>query len=105
MIGFFQRKILNNPNDLDSVTMHYVQTNFEVIKGFYRLSVDDTNVLSANNYYSDNYEYNEVGDNSIKYSLTKYIGIQLPNDKFYSFLNKVTLHDNNEKIVDIFLFF
>ena len=37
-------------------------------------------------YRSEIYEYNEVGDNSILYSLTKYFGIQLPNDKIYSFL-------------------
>ena len=54
--------------------------------------------LYSFNYRSDNYEFNEVGDNSILYSLTKYIGIQLSNDKFFSFLNRVSLHDTNEII-------
>ena len=48
-------------------------------------------------YHSDNYEYNEVGDNSILYSLTKYIGIQLTNDKFYSFLHNIRISDNNKR--------
>lgn len=40
-----------NPEDLDSVTMHYVQTNFEVIKGLYRLSFDEIMELAAIQFY------------------------------------------------------
>ena len=40
-----------NPEDIDSVTMHYVQTNFEVIKGLYRLSPDEINQLAAIQFY------------------------------------------------------
>ena len=36
-----------NPEDLDTVTMHYVQTNFEVIKGLYRLSAEEITELAA----------------------------------------------------------
>lgn len=40
-----------NPEDLDTVTMHYVQTNFEVIKGFYRLNPEEIVELAAIQFY------------------------------------------------------
>lgn len=52
--------------------------------------------LFSYKYHSDYYEYNEVGDNSILYSLTQYLGIELPINKFYSFLNQVKSIDNKE---------
>ena len=53
--------------------------------------------LFSYKYRSDYYEYNEVGDNSILYSLTQYIGIELSTNKFYSFLNQVKSLDNKEE--------
>jgi hypothetical protein len=40
-----------NPQDIDSVTMHYVQTNFEVIKGLYKLTEEDIVQLAAIQFY------------------------------------------------------
>ena len=53
--------------------------------------------LFSYKYRSDYYEYNEVGDNSILYSLTQYIGIELPSNKFYSFLDQVKSIDIKEE--------
>jgi len=53
--------------------------------------------LFSYKYRSDFYEFNEVGDNSILYSLTQYIGIELPLNKFYSFLDQVKSIDNKEE--------
>ena len=57
--------------------------------------------LYSYKYRSEYYEYNEVGDNSILYSLTKYIGIQLNKDKFYSFLKQIQISDDIKKNNDI----
>ena len=51
-----------NPEDLDSVTMHYVQTNFEVIKGFYNLSSEDIIKLAAIQFYVN---YGSISENDI----------------------------------------
>ena len=51
-----------NPEDIDSVTMHYVQTNFEVIKGLYRLSVEEINQLAAIQFFID---YGKINHNDI----------------------------------------
>ena len=54
--------------------------------------------LFSYKYHSDYYEYNEIGDNSILYSLIQYIGIQLPVNKFYTFLNNIQSINNEKKI-------
>jgi hypothetical protein len=40
-----------NPQDIDSVTMQDVQTNFEVIKGVYRLTAEEIVQLAAIQFY------------------------------------------------------
>ena len=83
-----------NPEDLDSVTMHYVQTNFEVIKGFYRLSSEDIIKLAALQLYVN---YGNVSENDIfthiSTELKKYIPCKYVNE------NEVT----GEKIKSAYL--
>ena len=69
-----------NPEDLDSVTMHYVQTNFEVIKGFYRLSVDDTNILAAIQFFIN---YGNISDDDIKRHVNTEIRKYIPCNKLF----------------------
>ena len=75
-----------NPEDLDSVTMHYVQTNFEVIKGFYNLSSDDIIKLAAIQFYVN---YGNISENDIlthiSTELKKYIPCKNVNE------NEVTI--------------
>ena len=51
-----------NPQDIDSVTMHYVQTNFEVIKGLYRLTSEEIVQLAAIQFYIN---YGSISDDDI----------------------------------------
>jgi hypothetical protein len=71
-----------NPQDLDSVTMHYVQTNFEVIKGFYNLSSEEIIQLAAIQFYVN---YGKIGENDIfahiSTELKKYIPCQNVNEE------------------------
>jgi hypothetical protein len=45
--------------------------------------------LYSYKYKTDNYEYFEIGDSSILYSLTKYIGIKLTQDTFLKYLSDI----------------
>ena len=71
-----------NPQDLDSVTMHYVQTNFEVIKGFYKLLSDDIINLAAIQFYVN---YGKISENDIsshiRTELKKYIPCKYVNEE------------------------
>ena len=63
-----------NPEDIDTVTMHYVQTNFEVIKGLYRIPAEDINELAAIQFYIN---YGNISHDDIfrhvSTEITKYI--------------------------------
>ena len=67
-----------NPQDIDSVTMHYVQTNFEVIKGLYRLSVEEIIQLAALQFYIN---YGNISDNDILRQVSTEIKKYIPCNK------------------------
>ena len=69
-----------NPEDLDSVTMHYVQTNFEVIKGLYRLSVEEIIQLAAIQFYVN---YGSINDEDIKRHVSTEIRKYIPCNKLF----------------------
>ena len=85
-----------NPEDIDTVTMHYVQTNFEVVKGLYRLSSEDINELAAIQFYI-NYGNLSKDDifGKVSTEITKYIPC---NSLFLITDGEVTV----EKIVNIY---
>ena len=69
-----------NPEDIDSVTMHYVQTNFEVIKGFYRLTVEEIIQLAAIQFYVN---YGDISQNDILRHVSTEIRKYVPCNKLF----------------------
>ena len=64
-----------NPEDLDSVTMTYVQCNFEVVKGKYNLTEDQLMKLGAIQLYID---YGHLSPDEIKNNLKEHINNFVP---------------------------
>ena len=53
--------------------------------------------LYSYKYKCDKYEQEEIGDTSILYSLTKYIGVKLSNNTFFDYLNNLQTKKNQKK--------
>ena len=85
-----------NPEDIDAVTMHYVQTNFEVLKGLYRLSPEDINQLAAIQFYIN---YGKISDDDILRHVSTEIKRSVPcNTLFHIEDGEVTV----EKIIHLY---
>ena len=56
--------------------------------------------LYSYKYKCDKYEQEEIGDTSILYSLTKYIGVKLSNNTFFDYLNNLQNKKKSEKEED-----
>lgn len=69
-----------NPEDIDSVTMHYVQTNFEVIKGLYRISIEDIIQLAAIQFYIN---YGSISHDDILRHVSTEIKKYVPCNKLF----------------------
>ena len=69
-----------NPEDIDSVTMHYVQTNFEVIKGLFRLTPEEINELAAIQFYID---FGNISDDDILRHVSTEIRKYIPCNKLF----------------------
>ena len=69
-----------NPENIDSVTMHYVQTNFEVIKGLYRLSVEDIINLAAIQFYVN---YGKISQDDILRHVSTEIKKYIPCNRLF----------------------
>ena len=67
-----------NPEDIDSVTMTYVQCNFEVVKGRFNLSEPDIIKLAAIQLYID---YGHLNQDEIKNNLRENIKRFIPYNK------------------------
>ena len=67
-----------NPEDIDSVTMTYVQCNFEVIKGRYNLSEPDIVKLGAIQLYID---YGHLNSDEINNNIREHIKRFIPYNK------------------------
>ena len=53
--------------------------------------------LYSYKYKCDNYEKEEIGDCSILFSLTKYLGVKVNNNIFFNYLNSLENKDKSEK--------
>ena len=69
-----------NPEDIDSVTMTYVQSNFEAIKGRYNLSENDIIDLGAIQLFID---YGHLPLNEIKSNIREHIRKFIPVNKLH----------------------
>ena len=69
-----------NPEDIDSVTMHYVQTQFEVIKGLFNLNVEEIIQLAAIQFYVD---YGSISHNDIFRHVSTEIRRSVPCNKLF----------------------
>ena len=56
--------------------------------------------LYSYKYKCDNYEHEEIGDNSILFSLTKYMGIKLSNKSFFDYLNSLQKQEEEKMELD-----
>lgn len=83
-----------NPQDLDSVTMHYVQTNFEVLKGLYRISNEDIIELAAIQFFIN---YGKISHDDIERQVRTGIKNAIPCNKF---LNINDEEINADKIIE-----
>ena len=68
-----------NPEDIDSVTMTYVQCNFEIIKGLYNLTEEEIIKLAAIQLYID---YGNLSQDEIQSNLREHIRDFIPFNKF-----------------------
>jgi hypothetical protein len=68
-----------NPEDIDSVTMTYVQCNFEIIKGLYNLTEEEIIKLAAIQLYID---YGNLSQDEIQSNLREHIRDFVPFNKF-----------------------
>ena len=68
-----------NPEDIDSVTMTYVQCNFEIIKGLYNLTEEEIIKLAAIQLYID---YGNLSQDEIQSNLREHIRDFIPYNKF-----------------------
>ena len=85
-----------NPEDIDSVTMHYVQTNFEVLKGLYRLSPEDINKLAAIQFYIN---LGNINDDDILRHVSTEIRKYIPCNRLFLIEDgEVTV----DKIIDLY---
>jgi hypothetical protein len=88
-----------NPEDIDSVTMTYVQSNFEVLKGRYNLTEQEIIELAAIQLYIDyGHLNNEEIVNNLKEDVKKFV----PFNKFQinqesDWVNKIVEKYNNSK--------
>lgn len=85
-----------NPEDIDTVTMHYVQTNFEVIKGLYRISIEDIIQLAAIQFYIN---YGSISHDDILRHVSTEIKKYVPCNKLFHIEDReITV----EKIIDAY---
>ena len=69
-----------NPEDIDSVTMHYVPTQFEVIKGLFNLNVEEIIQLAAIQFYVD---YGSISHDDIFRQVSTEIRRSVPCNKLF----------------------
>ena len=68
-----------NPEDLDSVTMTYVQCNFEAVKGRYNLTEEEMIKLGAIQLYID---YGHLSHDEVNNNIREHIRKYVPSNKF-----------------------
>ena len=68
-----------NPEDIDSVTMTYVQCNFEAVKGRYNLTEEEIIKLGAIQLYID---YGHLSQNEVDSNIREHIRKFVPTNKF-----------------------
>ena len=83
-----------NPKDLDSVTMHYVQTNFEVLKGLYKISLQNIIELAALQFFIN---YGKISDDDIRRHVSTELKTAVPCKKFFHIKDEEITVD---KIID-----
>ena len=69
-----------NPEDLDSVTMTYVQCNFEAVKGRYNLTEEEMIKLGAIQLYID---YGHLSHDEVNSNIREHIRKFVPSNKFH----------------------